>query len=280
MLRNVSKHFTPSTGIALIALVFALTGGAFAATGSGSGSATGGGSGATGRALALSAKAKPKPKSKTGPRGPAGPAGKAGAPGPAGAVGPAGPGGAQGAQGPAGAKGETGAAGGAGANGENVTSKTVPTSSEKCEHQGGSEFKAASGIAYACNGSPWTAGGTLPSGKTETGSWIAQPAPGKEEYTAISFAIPLAAGLTSAQTHFAPDPECPGTAKEPKANPGSLCVYITLKEGAEVGGSGGILNLGELGAGAGTTGAAIKVNGEASASEPPLAFGTWAVTAE
>ena len=33
MLSKIRKHLTPSTGIALIALVFALTGGAFAATG-------------------------------------------------------------------------------------------------------------------------------------------------------------------------------------------------------------------------------------------------------
>ena len=35
MLQRVRKHMNPATAIALLALVFALTGGAFAATGAG-----------------------------------------------------------------------------------------------------------------------------------------------------------------------------------------------------------------------------------------------------
>ena len=50
--------------------------------------------------------------------------------------------------------------------------------SEPCKGAGGVEFKSASATPdYACNGVdgangyPWTAGGTLPTGSTETGAW-------------------------------------------------------------------------------------------------------------
>ena len=73
MLSNIRKHLTPSTGIALIALVFALTSGAFAATGGGSpGNTTmGGSSRASDQTLALISKA--KTKAKAGPRAPLAP---------------------------------------------------------------------------------------------------------------------------------------------------------------------------------------------------------------
>lgn len=98
------------------------------------------------------------------------------------------------------------------------------------------------------DGSPWTAGGTLPSGKTETGAWSIDRA--KEgvgsAITSISFPIPLASPLGASKVHlFAPDGEelfqegielkqrppvggCTGgTAESPKADAGNFCVYIT-----------------------------------------------------
>jgi hypothetical protein len=77
--------------------------------------------------------------------------------------------GAPGAKGDAGAKGDPGAKGDAGAKGE--------------KGEKGAE------------GSPWTAGGVLPSGKTETGAWTAAMPPINEQVTfqvPISFPIPLA----------------------------------------------------------------------------------------
>ena len=94
MFSALRKQITPTTVVAFMALVFAITGGAFAAS-SGGGDK---GSNATASVVPLAgaAKSKAKPKAKAGPRGPAGPAGKNGANG---AAGPQGPGGRQGRNG-------------------------------------------------------------------------------------------------------------------------------------------------------------------------------------
>jgi hypothetical protein len=167
---KLKKHFTPSTAIAIVALVFAATGGAFAATGGG------GSSHAT--LSASAAKSKAKPKTKAGPRGPAGPAGKNGAPGPAGpagATGPAGPTGPAGGTGPAGSPGEPGKPG------ESVTVEKAAKPVE-CK-EGGSKLTVGGKSEHVCNGEKGAAGPegnikeTLPSGKTETGSWSTPPLP-------------------------------------------------------------------------------------------------------
>jgi hypothetical protein len=104
-------------------------------------------------------------------------AGKPGATGPAGAAGANG------------TNGKDGAAGKAGTNGLSVTSiaftgQEEAQRGEPCQEHGGVEFKSSSPAAFACNGetgpegSPWTAGGTLPSEKTETGTWGFPRSPG------------------------------------------------------------------------------------------------------
>jgi hypothetical protein len=141
MFHRVCRHLDASTLIAVLALVFAVTGGAFAATGAGKGD---GGAGAH----SLSARAA---KSRRGPRGPQGPAGQAG---------PAGKEGKQGPAGPAGAKGETGATGASGATGAagaGVTTATFKTEKGGCK-EGGVELFSASGTSYVCNGEESTPG--------------------------------------------------------------------------------------------------------------------------
>jgi hypothetical protein len=256
-------HITPATAIATLALVFAMTGGAYAAK----------------RYLITSTKQiSPKVlKALKGASGKAGANGAAGANGPQGPAGPGGPGGAQGPGGPGGPEGKPGSPG------TSVTSTAVPTTSATCSHQGGSEFTAVSGKSTACNGkegSPWTAGGTLPSGKTETGSWAAHPAAeGEEVYTPISFNIPLAAPIAAANVLFVEatgnGSTCPGTAEDPKAEAGHLCIYGTILFNAtfvSVGSSSAVEG------GAGRAGAFMRVAG--GASSPRLGWGTWAVTAE
>jgi hypothetical protein len=115
-----------------------------------------------------------------------------------------------------------------------------------------------------CNGeegSPWTAEGTLPSEATETGSYFLIAGGSENDFTAISFPIPLAkAAAENIEIKFGGDPahpdlDCAGTAKEPQAAPGVLCLYeapepervpnvyppILNFEGAEGIGTGGAL---------------------------------------
>jgi hypothetical protein len=87
--------------ISVIALVFAMFGGAYAASNSSGG----------GKATASKSKAKKGPRGPRGATGPAGPAGAQGPAGPAGARGDAGANGANGATGPTGPTGATGATG-------------------------------------------------------------------------------------------------------------------------------------------------------------------------
>jgi hypothetical protein len=72
MFSALRKHLTPGTFIALIALIFAMTGGAFAASSSGGGSGAKATASVT-RGTSVAAAAKSKAKPKAGPRGPAGP---------------------------------------------------------------------------------------------------------------------------------------------------------------------------------------------------------------
>ncbi len=240
MFQVVRRHINATSVLAFVALVFALTGGAFAA------SSHGGGAGAKAAASRgarspdggpVSVAAKSKSKAKAGPRGPAGRRGATGATGATGTTGPAGP------AGPAGPKGENGTAGAPGTNGTSVTGVESKTAIGPCA-KGGSEFTAAGGKTYACNGkegSPWTAGGTLPEEKTETGMWsvdigAANSGPNSFNYSPISFTIPLAAALPVANIKVEPEgytgteAECPGTAEDAKAAIGFLCVYTLANE--------------------------------------------------
>jgi hypothetical protein len=267
MSQRIRKHLTPSTAIALLALVFALTGGAFAATSHGGGSSQ------------AAVAAKVKPKAKPGPRGPAGPKGATGA---TGATGAAGATGATGPAGTAGAKGENGAAGTAGAAGPQG-----PQGPQGEKGEQGEPGEPAAGGGYPK---------TLPAGDTETGTFDAYFALGSEiTVTPISFPIPLPVALNLAETfyvtvaeqeaHTAPS-QCPGDAEKPTAVKGNLCVYegyhtageppaiaeLAVKEFYKPVTSGGSL------IGAGTTGALMRIGYEGT-EEPALLAGDWAVTA-
>ena len=213
MFSTLRNRFGIPGVISVIALVFAMFGGAYAA------SNTSGGGKATASA-----------KAKKGPRGPKGAKGDTGPAGPSGPVGPAGP---------AGPKGDAGAAG---SNGTSVTSKTVPPSSATCNHNGGSEFTSASGTTTACSGEegekgdegePWTDGGTLPPGATETGEWGTYGGVVGNLTIPMQFNIPLASEPT---TTFLKEGEssatgCPGISNGlPTAEPGHFCIYTVYEE--------------------------------------------------
>lgn len=163
--------------VALIALVFALVGGAYAASG--------------GNPLASSSgKSHKKSKAKRGPRG------KQGKTGP---QGPAGPGGPAGPAGPAGAKGANGANGNDGTPGDPGKSVEVteftPVVDSQCNELGGAEVKvegAGSG-AEVCNGADGTDGTfstePLPGGQTLTGAWAVAKASTQSTSSVLTAAI-------------------------------------------------------------------------------------------
>ena len=213
--------------VAIVALVAALGGGAYAATGgSGGGKAT------------ASAKQ-----------------GKQGKPGKPGKTGPAGPAGPQGPTGPTGAKGDVGPAGSNGSNGapgQSVTGTPIAVGSTECASKaGGVKYTLSATSTNVCNGEkgkqgePWTAGGTLPEGATETGIWgTAAASPTGQKFFDISFPLPTSAVPTPILV--LPNEEskagCPGRGGGPfppghspgipQADPGNLCVYLMASSNA------------------------------------------------
>ncbi len=246
-----------------LALMFAMTGGAYAA-----------------KKYLITSTKQISPsvlKQLVGKVGPAGVNGKDGAPGAQGPQGPAGKDGANGkdgAEGPAGPKGATGATGQQGVKGTNGTNGT----------------NGATGPAGEVNTE-----GPLPVGKTETGGWAAGGSAFANGFqvvmTAISFPIRLSADLPTEKVQANPpgyptgatteqEEHCPGSAAEPKAASGFLCVYTTKLINSAI----PVPNVEKLTSpliseapGASATGAQMTVL-RLKPEEPVAGWGTWAVT--
>jgi hypothetical protein len=251
--------------ISIVALVAALGGGAYAASGGLSGKQK-----KEVEKIAKKYSGKPGAAGAAGPAGPTGPAGAAGAKGDAGAAGAAG----------VGTKGEKGEKGEAGTAGESV--EVVETNPAACGAAGGVTYEVEATPTAVCSGeegSPWTAGGTLPKGATETGAWAFSGASTSGEvYAPISFTIPLSAPLAAADVHYiVPGGQipnvCTGSATSPTAAEGELCVYETEPtSGATL---GGIFGLGNAEEGASSAGAFIYFEGATAAAQ---GIGSFAVT--
>jgi hypothetical protein len=270
--------------VAVIALVMALVGGAYAAGGL--------------------TKSQEKQVTKIAKKY----AGKPGAAGPAGPVGAAG------------TNGSNGAAGKNGTNGKSVVVGSATTGpSGECEEGGATvEVEGTSSTKkHVCNGSPWVAGGTLPSGQTETGVWAPRSNnPGELESfnIPISFTLPLSAALEDeeengeaacgeseasrtlkCQVHCilsngkeflrlngagnleAEQSVCLGSVAEPTAKPGNLCVYTSpIFLHVQFLGFRKLSNPGAHGAD--TAGSKLELLGGTEAPRL-VAGGTWAVTA-
>jgi hypothetical protein len=209
-----------------------------------------------------------------------------------------------GAQGPAGAKGDAGAAGANGKDGTNGTNGTNGKSAETAsfagnQHgctEGGIEVKSASPVAFVCNGVKGTNGTngttgfteTLPSGKTETGTYVGlvrKEGPAAPGIAPVSFPIPLAAPLDGEHVIKVnmgdPVPtECAGgTVNSPKAAQGYLCVF-----NAGLGGFSQrrLVAIGQPGFGSGASRVGALLQFEIEEEEEGLFFnvvGTYAVTA-
>jgi hypothetical protein len=235
MFSTIRKRITYANIVATLALLFAMSGGALAAS----------------HYLVTSTK-QISPKVLKALKGAPGKSGTPGATGPAGPTGPTGPAGAKGEpgptgpQGPQGLKGEDGAPGAPGKNG--TTGFTA----------------------------------TLPSGKTETGTWaFANATKGAASLVPVSFTIQLETApehihyVTHSEQGGA-NAECPGTVEAPSAGKSSLCIY----EGQLAGGyAEEVAPTGNPGAG--ISGAVLIFYGIENKEEiSSSGFGSWAVTAE
>jgi Collagen triple helix repeat (20 copies) len=266
--------------VAILALVLATTGAAFAAKG------------------ALTGKQK-KEVTKIAKKY----AGKPGAPGATGPAGPAGPAGPKGDTGAKGDKGDTGSQGNPGTPGAAGKSVVLTTEAKGANcADGGTKVEVEGNVAsknYVCNGTTGFTE-TLPPGETETGTWniFASSAafrfPGALE--SIAFPIPLAEGgkafvfnpKATADEEFGTS-GCSGTLAEPTAPPGVLCVYTATEEREHVSGTLDAQTTEELSfgqfssVGAYLSGVALE-GSPGEESVPPViaeieARGTWAVTA-
>jgi hypothetical protein len=218
----------------------------------------------------------------------------------AGRQGPQGAPGSPGATGTNGTNGKDGANGTNGKDGESVNVNAYAGAEcEEAENEEGAKVGNASGTVFLCNGtpgregSPWTAGGTLPSSETETGVWaligaaiccgLTEPQGSDTQVLPISFNLPLPSALDADHVHFYLSGEAPtetsgcfhGTAAAPTADPGHLCIYTGVA--GPVGTVHQIRKPSGPGLpGADTVGAMLFFGGLDNTVE---AHGTWAVSA-
>jgi hypothetical protein len=305
----VRTRLTYANVVATLALVFAMSGGALAATHY-----------LITSTKQISPKVLKELRGKEGAAGVAGGAGVAGAPGKEGGVGKAGANGTDGSNGESvlvselapgseckeggsqfevggksahvcnGARGKEGKEGASVVNTKIAPSQTNP----ECK-EGGAEFKVGSGTAtYACNGkegSPWTDKGVLPPDATETGTWgFSVDSNLRRARVPISFPIPLSKGLETVQCgteastchiHIikpgqtgAAGKGCEGgTDAVPTAEPGNLCIYIKEVEAVN---EEFVWENPEGGGGVGTTGVVLGIE-TLSETEGGEGQGTWAV---
>jgi hypothetical protein len=254
--------------ISIVALVAALGGGAYAASG-----------GLTGKQKKEVEKIAKKY------------AGKPGATGATGAAGAKGDSGAAGAKGDTGAKGETGAPGSNGVGTPGTNGKSVVLANEEpesCRNEEGFTYKieGSTTLNEVCS-SVTALPATLGEGETETGTFTTLPVEEAEDtWVPISFAIPLPAELDETHTIFVQNgnpvsPNCndgSGTTpsvSHPEAKPGFLCVFrgpgteLTIEN---------IRNVTETALGASTTGAVMELFNQGSGAF--RASGSFAVTGE
>ncbi len=272
MFSKIRNRFTYTNAILTIALVFAMSGGAYAA-----------------KKYLITSTSQISPKVLKSLQGKTGANGTPGSPGAQGAAGPAGAQGPQGPAGPGGPKGDTGTGG---TNGESVTATTLAKGATCPE--GGAEFKVGTSKTHACNGkegAPWTAGGTLPEGKTETGVWALSEVTRKSKKDAVlipvSFPIPLSAALDEHHVKVVQQGEvgqagegCGGGSSEvPTAEPGFLCIYMGHSIGVERLTPTNLENTSVIGAGKTGTILLVRSEEEEHTEENTLAEGEFAVTA-
>jgi len=235
-------HFSPAMVIAGLALVFAMSGGAYAA-----------------KKYLITSTKQISPSVLKALQGKAGAAGAPGAAGAQGPAGPAGPGGAKGETGPAGTKGEkgeTGAKGATGATGTTGFTETLP------------KGKTETGT--------WNVSGNSSSGGFAATA-ISFPIP-----LAAASEKGYAFNLKQTENKEFGSSGCTGSVEHPTAPKGTLCLYTgaAFLENAEVSSLELRLPNENLEQGYGTTGTVLfGIPSESSGQWTAVVSGTWAVTA-
>ena len=279
MLSPLRNRFGIPGVISVVALVFAMLGGAYAANNSSDGGAT------------ASAKAKrgPKgPKGATGPAGPAGPQGAAGAKGDAGANGSNGAQGAQGLPGKSVAVADYVGVNCATATEEGVSVEVEGTPASKKYVCDGEEGPPGTPGTPGTDGEPWVVG-QAPSGAELKGTWAvhsSDPATDETLRSPISFLVPVdsSAGIVADIVPAGgPDPfeavfggpVCTGNSSNPTGatGPGAgqpiVCVYVESKSNIT-------LPANPLEGAVGVSDGGLIVLLKATEGAPAHAFGSWA----
>jgi Collagen triple helix repeat (20 copies) len=190
MFSAIRKRFTYANVAMTLALVFAMTGGAYAA-----------------KHYLITSTKQISPKVLKQLRGTNGKNGTNGTNGTNGAQGPVG------GKGAAGTNGENGTTGKDGALGKSVVSTPLAGNKEPatkpCKGSGGNELEVEGSkiVHYACNGTPGAIhpGETLPPGASETGVWGLHVHTSGGVMERISFPIPLAAPLNRSHRYIVPE---------------------------------------------------------------------------
>lgn len=240
--RGTRRHIDATKAIAVLALLFAMTGGAYAA-----------GKYVITSTHQISPKVLKSLKGAKGARGSTGPSGAAGAAGPAGPAGAPGAKGATGAPGAEGKEGKEGKQGGPGKDGTSGFTKTLPSGETETGTWAANVYDvtkfslALEAISFSI---PLAAGGE---------ATILNQQETEEE-----------AGTEG----------CNGTVEDPTAPAGTLCVYTAEEENEKVTSTRILSPAGESGQ-YGRSGAYVDLSITGTTEEPGRAFahGTWAVTA-